>query len=157
MAPVSWEAGLAALAERLQAAAPERVAALAGDLADCETLYALRELLTGLGVASMDCRQDGGVFAGPSVSWLFNAGIAGLEEADAVLLVGCNPRDEGALVNARLRKRFLRGGLAVANLGPAADLTYEVAQLGDSTEVLEALAAGGARSPRCLLRHRARW
>ena len=142
LAPVSWEAGLAALAERLQAAAPERIAALAGDLADCETLYALRELLAGLGVVSMDCRQDGGVFAGPSVSWLFNAGIAGLEEADAVLLVGCNPRDEGALVNARLRKRFLRGGLAVANLGPAADLTYEVAQLGDSTEVLEALAAG---------------
>ncbi|MGR4000991.1 MAG: NADH-quinone oxidoreductase subunit NuoG [Alphaproteobacteria bacterium] len=140
---VSWGVALGTLAEKLRLTAPERVGAIAGDLVDCEAMYSLRLLLRGLGVGSMDCRQEGGELLLPRVGWLFNAGISGIEDADAVLLVGTNPRDEGVLVNARLRKRFLRGDFRIASLGAVADLTYGVEHLGDSAQTLEALAGGG--------------
>ncbi|MDA7981025.1 MAG: NADH-quinone oxidoreductase subunit NuoG [Alphaproteobacteria bacterium] len=138
---VSWNDALRTLAEKLTEAAPSRVGAIAGDLADCESLYALRALLRGRGVTNLDCRQEGGARL-PLVAQVFNAGIAGIEDADAVLLVGTNPRDEGALVNARLRKRFLRGDFRIASLGAEADLTYAVEHLGDSPRTLESLADG---------------
>ena len=151
LAETSWETALAVLAERFAATAPERMASIAGNLADCDSLYALKSLFQGRGCNNLDCRQEGGGLGGggalsASVAWLFNSTIAGIEEADAVLLVGCNPRDEGALVNARLRKRFLQGGsggvLPVARVGAAADLTYAVEDLGASPQVLEQLLAG---------------
>ena len=150
LAETSWENALAVLAERFAATAPERMASIAGNLADCDSLYALKSLFQGRGCNNLDCRQEGGDLGSgalsASVAWLFNSTIAGIEEADAVLLVGCNPRDEGALVNARLRKRFLQGGsggvLPVARVGAAADLTYAVEDLGASPQVLEQLLAG---------------
>jgi NADH-quinone oxidoreductase subunit G len=73
---------------------------------------------------------------------LFNTTIAGIETADACLLIGANPRWEAPLVNARLRKRYLRGGFRVAAIGPALDPTFPVEMLGEGGTVLNALAAG---------------
>jgi NADH-quinone oxidoreductase subunit G len=77
--------------------------------------------------------------AGPRESWLFNAAIAGLDEIDAVLLVGTNPRFEAPVLNARLRRRWLAGDLAVGLVGEAADLTYDYEHLGDTAAALTAL------------------
>src|SRR6266550_297105 len=110
---------------------------------EAEAMYALKELLTGLGATSLDCRQDGAKLdPGCRAGYLFNTTIAGIEQADACLLVGTNPRWEAALVNARLRKRYLRGGFKVAAIGPALDLTFPVEMLGEGGTVLNALAAG---------------
>src|SRR5712672_3141702 len=138
-----WQEALDLVADRLKGAPGERIAAIAGDLCDAEAMYALKELLTGLGATSLDCRQDGArLDPGFRAGYLFNTTIAGIERADVCLLVGANPRWEAPLVNARLRKRYLRGGFRVAAIGPAHDLTFPVEMLGDGGAVLNALAAG---------------
>src|SRR5665213_3497523 len=131
LAEVEWREAFAVIAERADNVAGERIAALAGDLADCEAMLALKQLMAALGSANLDCRQDGAA-ADPSVraSYLFNTGIAGIEQADACLLIGTNPRVEAPIINARLRKRWLAGGFKVAALGPVVDLTYPVRNLG---------------------------
>ena len=121
----------------------ERIAAIAGDLCDAEAMFALKDLLAGLGATSLDCRQDGAKLDPHCrAGYLFNTTIAGIEEADACLLIGTNPRLEAPLVNARLRKRHLQGGFSIAAIGPALDLSFPVEMLGDGGETLQAVAAG---------------
>ena len=113
------------------------------DTADCESMTALADLMAALGSPNLDCRQDGATLDPTSrVSYLFNTTIAGIEEADAILLIGTNPRWEAALVNARIRKRWRRGGLKVGAVGPQLDLTYPCEHLGDGPPALAALATG---------------
>jgi len=141
--PASWPEAFAAVAERMKALNGSQMAAIAGDTVDAEALYALKRLMTSLGVASLDCRQDGVVLGdGPRASWLFNTTIAGIEDADALLLVGTNPRWEAALVNARIRKRWLRGRFPIGLIGQAVDLTYDYEHLGAGARTLAEVADG---------------
>ncbi len=140
---VEWREALDLVADRLRAVPGERIAAIAGDLVDAEAMFALKELMAGLGAASLDCRQDGArLDPGCRAGYLFNTTIAGIEQADACLLIGTDPRREAPLVNARLRKRHLQGGFAVAAIGPVLDPTFPVEMLGEGGGTLAALAAG---------------
>ncbi|MDX1574549.1 MAG: NADH-quinone oxidoreductase subunit NuoG, partial [Kiloniellales bacterium] len=143
LAPATWDEAFQAIAARLSGLAGERIAAIAGDLADAESMKALKDLMAALGSTNLDCRQDGAKLD-PScrAGYLFNSTIAGIERADAVLLIGSNPRWEAPLVNARLRKRFLHGGLKVGLIGEPVDLTYDVDYLGAGPETLQQLAEG---------------
>ncbi len=143
LAPATWSDAFQAIASRLSGLAGERIAALAGDQADAESMKALKDLMAALGSANLDCRQDGAKLdAGCRAGYLFNSTIAGIEQADAVLLIGSNPRWEAPLVNSRLRKGYLRGGLKVAQIGEAVDLTYDVDYLGAGPEIVQQLADG---------------
>jgi len=138
-----WREALELVAERLKMVPGERIAAIAGDLCDAESMFALKEVVTGLGATSLDCRQDSAKLdARCRAAYLFNSTIAGIERADACLLVGTNPRWEAPIVNARLRKRYLQGGFRVAAIGPAVDLTFPVEVLGDTGDTLNGVAAG---------------
>ena len=140
--PATWGEAFAVIAERVAASKPESMAAIVGDLAAAEEIKALKDLMTALGVANLDCRQDGAKLGGARQSYLFNTTIAGVEAADAILLIGCNPRWEAPVLNARIRKTWLGGALKVANIGAAVDLTYPVEHLGAGVDVLEAIANG---------------
>ena len=141
--PASWREAFAAIAERLKAAKPARVAALVGDLVSAEPIKALKDLMLSLGVANLDCRQDGAkIGGGPRQGYLFNTTIRGIEDADALLLVGTNPRWEAPIVNARIRKSWLKNDLKIARLGPPVDLSYKVTELGAKASDLIDLAAG---------------
>ncbi len=136
----SWSEALGVVAERLAAASANRIGAIAGDLQDAESMKATLDLFRALGSANTDCRQDGAALGvGPREGWLFNSGIAGIEQADAVLLVGVNPRVEAPLLNARLRKAWLKGGMEIGLIGEAADLTYDHAYLGAGAKTLAKL------------------
>ncbi len=139
----SWETAIKATAERLTGRDGDKIAALAGNQVDCETMFAAKSLLDSLGSPHRDCRQDG-MAVDPAVraSYLFNTLIAGIEGADACLLIGTNPRYEAALVNARLRKRLMQGGFKVASVGPQLDLTFPVKHLGAGPESLQRLIDG---------------
>ena len=140
---VEWQEALDLVADRLRAVPGERVAAIAGDLCDAESMFAVKELLSELGAVSLDCRQDGAKLHPHSrAGYLFNTTIAGIERADACLLVGTNPRWEAPLVNARLRKRYLQGNFRVAAIGPTLDLTFPTEMLGRGGEALSGLASG---------------
>jgi len=141
--PCTWDEAFRAIARRIEGVAAERIAALAGDLCDAESMLALKDLLTALGSPNLDCRQDGAALDPRCrAGYLFNTTIAGIERADACLLVGTNPRHEAALINARLRKRFLMGGFPVGLIGRQVDLTYPVDYLGAGPETLQDVAAG---------------
>jgi NADH-quinone oxidoreductase subunit G len=139
----TWAEAFAAIAARLKGVAGNRLAAIAGDLADCEAMLALKDLMSALGSPNLDCRQDGALFdPADRAGYLFNSGIAGIEDADAILLIGTNPRWEAPLVNARIRKRWRRGGLRLGLIGQAVDLTYPYERLGAGGNTLSELAAG---------------
>jgi NADH-quinone oxidoreductase subunit G len=141
--PASWSEAFAAIAARLKGVAGDRIAAIVGDLACAESMVALKDLMAALGAPHVDCRQDGAkLAAGPRASYLFNTTIAGIERADACLLVGTNPRWEAPMVNARLRKRCLVGGFRVGVIGPQVNLTYKAEYLGAGPQTLAELAAG---------------
>jgi NADH-quinone oxidoreductase subunit G len=141
--PAGWDEAFSVIAGRFCNAAPERMAALAGDLADCESLFALKLLWQKLGSPHLDGRQDGATYdVSTRAAYVMNSGIAGIEEADAILLIGTNPRHEGALVNARIRKRWLAGGCRVGMIGVAADLGYSCRHIGNSPLAINDLMAG---------------
>jgi NADH dehydrogenase/NADH:ubiquinone oxidoreductase subunit G len=139
----TWGEALAAVAERLRSADPDRVGAIAGDLQDAESMKAALDLFGALGVRNLDCRQDGAkIGGGAREGWLFNTTFSGLETCDALLLVGTNPRREAPVLNARIRKRWLNGALTVGLIGEAVDLTYDVEHVGAGPRSLDSMAAG---------------
>ena len=117
--------------------------ALVGDLAAVEEIFALKDLMTRLGVANLDCRQDGSVLDPKwgRASYLFNATIAGIDTADALLIVGSNPRREAAVLNARIRKRWrMAKSFPIGLIGAKAPLTYPYDYLGAGPETLADIA-----------------
>jgi len=140
--PASWPEAFGAIASKLKGLPGERIGALAGDLCDAESMVALKDLMTALGSQNLDCRQDGAALeAGRRDFYTFNTTVAGIEEADAILLIGSNPRREAPVLNARIRKRLNHGGCPVAYVGQPADLTYPAQHLGDTTAGIEGAAA----------------
>jgi NADH-quinone oxidoreductase subunit G len=140
----SWSAAFDAIKSRLFGVPKEKIGILAGGLASVEELYSLKALAEKLGIANLDARPAGSRLdpAKGKASYRFNTTIAGLEEADAVLIVGSNPRKEAPILNARIRKRWRSGQLKVALIGEKVDLTYAYDYLGTGPETLTALANG---------------
>lgn len=133
LVPASWDEAFAAIA-----AVPHggSVAAVAGDLVDCETMYAAKALVRALGSDLLEGRQTGMDYDTSSLAAVnFNTTIAGTEDADAILLVGTNLRWEAPLVNTRIRKAIKKGAKVFA-IGPETDLTYKAAWLGADLGVL---------------------
>jgi NADH-quinone oxidoreductase subunit G len=136
----SWDEALGLVAAKLNAAAADRIGVIAGDLQDAESMKAALDLFRALGSANTDCRQDGSALGyGPRESWLFNSGLAGIEAADAVLIVGANPRTEAPLLNTRLRKSWVAGTSEIGLIGDQADLTYQYSYLGAGSKTLSKL------------------
>lgn len=130
--PANWDEALGVVAEKLSGD-PAQIAAIAGDLCDAESMKALKDLMDSLGVKNIDCRQDGSLIGtGERSSYLFNTTISGIEDADAILLIGTNPRHEAPLINTRIRKTWIEGNLDIGLIGEAADLTYTVDHVGTS-------------------------
>ncbi|MDN7355075.1 NADH-quinone oxidoreductase subunit NuoG [Acetobacter senegalensis] len=143
----SWQDAFVSLARRLDGVSGDRIGAVAGDLCDAESLCALKDLMSALGSSNIDCRQDGAWYdTSAREGYLFNSDIVGIDEADALLIVGSVPRHEAPVLNARIRKRFLRagrGGFPIAMIGASsADPTYDVTFLGDGPDVLTSLLDG---------------
>jgi NADH-quinone oxidoreductase subunit G len=152
----SWDDAFAAVAKAAKSAAGS-VAAVAGDMLDCETMFAARELVKGLGGTMFEGRQTGLAYDVSNLAAVnFNTTIAGLETADVILLVGSNLRWEAPLVNTRVRKAIKKGAKIYA-IGPEIDLTYKVEWLGNDAGVLTKLpkvvsdALKGAERPAMIL------
>ncbi|MHB0953684.1 MAG: NADH-quinone oxidoreductase subunit NuoG [Allorhizobium sp.] len=142
--PATWAEAFAAIKAAVSATSGSKIGAIAGDLASVEEMYALKELMTALGSANLDCRQDGAALD-PSLgrsSYIFNPTIEGIEAADALLIVGANPRYEAGVLNARIRKRWRRGGFAIGVIGEGGELRYDYEHLGAGPDTLKDLVDG---------------
>ena len=140
--PATWREAFALIAEKIKATTPARIGAIAGDLVALEEMFALQTLFESLGAVSLDCRQDG-TKLDPKfgrASYLFNPSITGIDEADGLMIIGSNPRREAPVLNARIRKRWLKGGFKIAVIGEKADLTYDYIYLGAGPDTLATFA-----------------
>lgn len=140
-----WEEALVEVASRLHSVKGEEMAVVAGGMVDAETLVAVKDLLNRFNCDNMFTEEgfpNSGAGTDLRSNYLFNTTIAGIEEADALLLVGTCPRFEAPLVNARIRKAWMHNELNVAMVGTKSDLTYSYEHLGDSASVLKEIADG---------------
>ena len=142
IAPASWDDALGLVAAKLKKAKPATMAAITGDQCDAESMFALKRLFEKLGSGNIDCRQDGAAIGGPRAGYLFNSTIAGIDQADALLIIGSNPRIEAAVLNARIRRNWLATRLPVGVIGPQMDLTYETETLGADPAILDDILSG---------------
>ena len=139
----SWHDAFDAIGGKVRGLDGSKIGAIAGDMCDAEAMTALKDLMTALGSNNIDCRQDGTkLTAGARAGYTFNTTIAGIEDADACLIVGSNPRLEAPIINARLRKRMVEGGFKVGMVGEAVDLTYRYEHLGAGPQTLKEIADG---------------
>ncbi|TPG43373.1 NADH-quinone oxidoreductase subunit G [Sphingomonas koreensis] len=139
--PASWDEAFAAIAG---VKAGNSVAAIAGDLVDCETMYAAKALVQAMGGSLFEGRQTGMDYDTSSLAAVnFNTTIAGVENADAILLIGTNLRWEAPLVNTRVRKAIKKGA-KVFGIGPEIDQTYRVEWLGSDLALLGKLPEAAA-------------
>ena len=144
--PTSWDEAFRLIAGKLKGLDGKRLGAIAGDLAACEEMFALKLLAERLGSPNIDCRQDGAKLD-PTLgraTYVFNSTIEGIDRADAFLLVGTNPRHEAPVLNARILKRIRQSQarLPVGLIGEEADLTYAYDYLGAGPETLAKVADG---------------
>lgn len=143
--PCDWETAFMAIVNKMTNLDGTQIAALAGGLVDGEALTALKDLMNRLGSENV-CTEEIFPMEGSGTdmrsNYLLNSTIAGIEEADVVLLIGTNPRYEAPVLNARIRKSWIHNDLRVGVLGTAVDLTYEYDHLGDCPRALVQLANG---------------
>merc|ERR1719376_1975370 len=146
MKVVEWKDAILTVAKVLDSTPADKMAALVGGMADAESLIALKDLMNRLGCETLSTEETfpSDLLSGTDLrsNYLFNTTIAGIEEADLVLLIGVNPRFDAPVFNARLRKCWIHNELNVGVVGPKVDLTYDYEHLGDSTEALKQLAEG---------------
>ncbi len=141
--PTTWNEAYEAISTALKNTVPEKIGAIAGDMVDAESMFALKNMLDQLNVKNYDCRQDGTLYNTQiRASYLFNTGIENVENADLVLLIGANPRYEASLINTRIRKILNYKRISVALIGSEVDLTYDYEFLGSDTKILEDILSG---------------
>ncbi|KAK9728205.1 ndufs1 NADH-ubiquinone oxidoreductase subunit [Basidiobolus ranarum] len=143
----TWAEALAEVSEKLRQVKPTEMKAIAGQLADAESMVALKDFFNRLGSENLtiDSPLNGNTpVHGVDVrsNYLFNSTLAGIDEADVVLLVGTNPRHEAPILNTRLRRNFLHNDLDIGVVGQSVDLTYEYDHVGDNASAIEKLLSG---------------
>ncbi|MEM8701691.1 MAG: NADH-quinone oxidoreductase subunit NuoG, partial [Pseudomonadota bacterium] len=136
---VSWSEAFQIISEKVAGTGTDRIGALAGQLAGVEDMFALKSLMGKLGVENIDSRFPGSPLHPKNgrASYIFNSTIQGIEEADAIMLIGTNPRQEAPVLNSRIRRRWTHGDIHIGLIGENADLTYPVTYLGAGPDTLK--------------------
>jgi NADH-quinone oxidoreductase subunit G len=143
--PISWDEALKTVGAKLRKAKANNIAAIAGDQVDAESMFALKSLMSRLGSPHLDCRQDGAKIGGARSGYLFNSTIAGIDDADALLIIGSNPRLEAAVLNARIRRNWLATRMPIGVIGENANLTYDANFLGGDLSILDEILSGKSK------------
>ena len=140
----SWQQAFAAIKKKIAATKPNRINAIAGQMASVEDMFAMKSLLNALGSNNHDCRTPGNILdpANGRASYIFNTTIDGIEDSDALLLIGCDPRVEASVLNARFRKRSRMGNYPIGVIGEVSDLRYAYEELGSEANVVKDLLSG---------------
>ena len=140
----SWDKALKFLISKIKSFNPSEVAGLIGDLADLEMIYSFKSFFEKcIGSTNLECRQDK-IYINPTerINYIFNSSINGIEDSDFILLVGTNPRLEATILNARIRKAYIRNRMKIYSIGDPGDLTYPYKNIGSSTKIIKDIASG---------------
>ncbi len=140
----SWDKALKILINKFKLLNPNEIGGLIGDLADLEMIYSFKLFFeTCIGSKNIECRQDR-TYINPyeRINYIFNSTINGIEDSDFILLVGTNPRLEATILNARIRKAYIKNKLKIFSIGDPGDLTYPYQKLEANTNTIKEIVAG---------------
>ena len=140
----SWNEAFKILINKLKTIEPSEVAGLVGDLADLEMVYSFKSFFEKcVGSTNFECRQDR-IYINPleRINYIFNTTINGIEDSDFILLVGTNPRLEATILNARIRKTYIKKKLKIYSIGDAGDLTYPYQNIGSNSSIIREITSG---------------
>ena len=139
----SWKNAQKILIKKLKTFHPDEVAGIVGDLADLEMIYSFKNFFNLIGSNNIECRQDR-IYINPEerFNYIFNSSINGIEQSDLILLVGTNPRLEATILNARIRKSYVKNKIKIYSIGNPGDLTYPYEIIGSNTSVVKLIESG---------------
>jgi len=139
----TWEKAKKTLINKIKSFDPNEVAGIIGDLCDLEMIYSFKSFFNSIGSSNLECRQDK-IYINPEerINYIFNSSIKGIENSDLILLVGSNPRLEASILNARIRKAYLKNNTKIYSIGDPGDLTYPYEAIGSNTSIVKLIAAG---------------
>ena len=139
----NWDEALELITEKIQNTRPEKMAGHVGDLVSLENIFSFKNFLKDLKIENFEFREREIYLNGSDkINYLFNSSIEGIEKSDLVLLIGCNPRHEATMVNARIRKVYANRKIPVYSIGNPGDLTYEYNIIGETTAELRDIIKG---------------
>ena len=143
LAPTTWELAFDFIKTEFKNLKGSEIAAIIGDQADCEAITALKDLMGALGSTNLECRTDGASYdVSDRAHYIMNSSISGIDQADAILLIGAMPKREATMINTRIRRNFVERNIAVAVIGENAEYSYPTTFLGDGPVALSNLIAG---------------
>ena len=140
----SWSKSLKLLIDKFKSFNPNEIAGIIGDLVDLESIYSFKSFFkNSLGSSNLECRQKK-TYINPDerMNYIFNSSINGIEKSDFILLVGTNPRLEATILNARIRKSYIKNNLKIYSIGDAGNLTYPYENIGSKTSVIKDIISG---------------
>jgi len=140
----SWEEAIKLFCDKIKSFDPTEIGGLVGELADLEMIYSFKKFFEDcVNSKNFECREDK-IYINPKErsNYIFNSKINGIEESDLILLIGTNPRLEATILNARIRKAYLKNNIKVYSIGDPGDLTYPYENLGSSTSIIKDIALG---------------
>ena len=140
----SWREAKKILINKLNSFSPDEMAGMVGALADLEMIYSFKLFFEKcLNSKNLECREDRiYINNNERMNYIFNTSIKGIEESDLILLVGTNPRLEATILNARIRKAYVKNKIKIYSLGDPGDLTYPYKSIGSSTSIIEEIVLG---------------
>jgi NADH-quinone oxidoreductase subunit G len=139
----SWDEAIDLISSKINSVDPSQIGAHIGDMVSIETIFSLKKLLKKISCSNYDFREKK-FYINPKdkINYLFNSSIQGIEECDLILLIGCDPRHEATMVNARLRKSVVKNKTPIFSIGNPGDLTYDYTLLGDDINELKNIIEG---------------
>ena len=139
----NWDNAFSLIHDQIIKRGKQNSVFLSGKFTDAETLFSAKKFSESLKSFYYDCRFDNAQFIENSnESFKFNSTIQEIENSDAILLIGSNPRWEAAVLNARIRKTFLENNCQIGVIGPKVNQTYRYNHLSDSLNYLNELSDG---------------
>jgi len=139
----SWDNVYKILINKFKNFQPSQMAGIVGDLADLEMVYSFKDFFEkSLGSTNVECRQER-IYINPQerMNYIFNSSISGIDESDLIILIGTNPRLEATIVNARIRKAYIKNKVEIFSLGDPGDLTYPYKCIGSNTKVIKEIVS----------------
>ncbi len=139
----SWDEAIEIICKKINSTDSKNIGAHVGDMIGLENIFAFKNFLSKIKCENYDFRERN-FYINPSdkINYLFNSSIKGIEESDLILLIGCNPRQEATMVNARIRKAFSKNKTSIYSIGDPGDLTYEYSIIGKTTQDLKDIIEG---------------
>jgi len=139
----TWDEAIDLISNKIKSIKPEQIAGHVGDMVSIETIFSFKNLLKKIGTNNFDFREKK-IHIDPTdkINYIFNSSIQSIESSDLILLIGTNPKHEATIVNARIRKAFVKNKTPIYSIGNPGDLTYDYTLLGNDVNDIKNIFDG---------------